>query len=188
MNALKLFIAVLIVELMFIMATTSLFIFGLINLPIFAIFSVLALIMLILTFTLFKLIKMIIITNRTILKVKSEKLRLKEVLRKPRKRYIVFQIVSEKPLRLEEVKSLIDGLIKETFGLIGSGNINAKLISYDEQSMKGIIRCVHTYKDAVLFALALASIKTGDKINIIPLKTTGTLRKAREIVKTLSID
>ena len=54
--------------------------------------------------------------------------------------------------------------------------------------MKGIIRCVHTYKDAVLFALALASVKTGDKVNIIPLKTTGTLRKAREIVKTLSID
>jgi len=188
MNVLSLFIALLIVELTFIMATTSLFIFNAIELPVFATLTILGLIVVILTFTLFKLFKMIILTNKILLKVKGEKVKLKEALRKPRKRYIVFQVVSEKTLSRDEVKSIIDGLIKETFGLIGSGNINAKLISYDENNMKGILRCVHSYRDAVLFALAMASVKTKDKVNIIPLKTTGTLRKAREIVKTLSID
>lgn len=187
-DILKVFLALLVLEGTYVMALASLFLFGLLDIAVFGILTITSLIIIILTYAIFKLFKTLIVTNRVMLKMRKEKLFLREALRKPRKRYLVFQVISSNSMSKEDVNKLITELIKETLGFVGLGSINAKLIQFDEANMKGILRYVHAYRELILFALGYASIKTNGKIAIIPLKSTGTLRKAREIVKIVGLD
>ncbi|MEM4809023.1 MAG: Rpp14/Pop5 family protein, partial [Desulfurococcaceae archaeon] len=59
------------------------------------------------------------------------------------------------------------------------------LVFFDETSQRGIYRIVHLYLNFLIATLGLVKIIDGKKCVLIPLKTTGTLKKAHEILRKI---
>ncbi len=188
MNVVALFLALAILEATYFLALTSLLIFGQLDILLFLVFSAIGFMFFALTYVLYRVLKLQVLILKTRIKLSSERVAVRNVLRKPRKRYVVFQVVSEKPVKKEDVEKVFHETFKELFGILGEGESNPKLVFYDEVSMRGIVRFVHIQKSKVFFTFAMVSEVSKGKLGFIPLKTTGTLRRAKEIVKTLSLD
>ena len=188
MKTVTLFIALAVLEATYFLALTSLLLMGVLGVVYFMVFSAIGFMFFIVTYVMYKLLKLQILTLRSGVRFSSERLAFRSIVRKPRKRYLVFQVLSEKPLSKDSVQEVFNRVFSEFFGLIGGGEANPKLVLYDEKSMRGVLRFVHTQRSKVLFALAMVSEITNGEVGFIPLKITGTLRKAKEIVKTLTLE
>ena len=188
MKVVALFIALAVLEATYFLALTSLLMLGTLSIIHFMVFSAIGFMFFAITYVIYKLLKLQILIVRAGIRLSSEKQAIRNIVRKPRKRYLVFQVLSETTLSKNDVENFFNKVFKEFFGTLGGGEANPKLVLYDEKSMRGVLRFVHTQRSKVLFALAMVSEVTDGKIGFIPLKITGTLRKAKEIVKTLALD
>ena len=188
MKIVALFIALTVLEATYFLALISLLMFGTLDIVYFIIFSAIGFMFFAITYVIYKLLKLQILIVKAGVRLSSEKLAIKNVVRKPRKRYLVFQVLTENVLSKSDVEKVFNKVFNEFFGIIGGGEANPKLVLYDEKSMRCVLRFVHTQRSKVLFALAMVSEVTDGKIGFIPLKITGTLKKAKEIVKTLELD
>ncbi len=124
----------------------------------------------------------------TLAKIVTQRAKTKELLRKPRRRYLVFRVLSEKELDEETFKKAIMTGFREIVGDLGLSQTDIRLILYESKSGCGILRFNHTYKDLVLLCLALIRNINDIKVAIIPYKTTGTIKRAQEILKSLTLD
>ncbi len=100
-----------------------------------------------------------------------------------RKRYIVFSVVSEgKPLTRKAIEEGIRRAFKELYGETILVRADPQIVYYEPSVKRGVIRVAHLYKDQMI--ALLGSIKNIDdtKVLIIPVKTTGTIKKARKIL------
>lgn len=88
--------------------------------------------------------------------------------KRPRNRYVSFEIVGE------EAKNLKDYLYNEIKKFFGEPKSGFKLIEYNPKNKKGIVRC--NRKDAKKIVEFLNSL---GKIKIKTLKTSGTIKKLR---------
>jgi len=183
-----LFIALAVLEATYFLALTSLLVLGTLSIVHFMIFSAIGFMFFAITYVIYKLLKLQILIVKAGIRLSSEKLAIRNVVRKPRKRYLIFQVLAENTLSKNDVEKVFNKVFNEFFGILGGGEANPKLVLYDDKSMRGVLRFVHTQRSKVLFALAMVSEVTDGKIGFIPLKITGTLRKAKEIVKTLALD
>lgn len=99
------------------------------------------------------------------------------------KRYIVFEIFDE-GINIDELKStLIDSLSRE-LGIMNLASCNIKLIWYSMRKHCGILRIRGPYLciPTVLSALSLIRNLNGKKVIIVPLKVTGTLKRAKKYI------
>ncbi len=111
--------------------------------------------------------------------------RFKPIIKKPlkiRKRYIVFMILSSREFRREEVANIISKGFKEFLGINSLIQADPYLIYYDPRLKRGIIRIAHIYKDQTLAVFDYVNRYILKDAVIIPLKTTGTIKKARKIM------
>lgn len=108
--------------------------------------------------------------------------------KKPRRRYLVFQVYSKSPLSKREVESLVLEGLNRFSGALGVAFAGLRVVDYSEGSGRGILRFYHTERDLVLAALTFVTKHKGEPVSIYPIRTTGTLRKAREILNTLSVE
>ena len=95
-----------------------------------------------------------------------------------RKRYILYELVSEAQIDLGEFKKTFLDLSLKLLGEIDFKNANL-LILETEHKNKGIIRCSHKYVDKVKFTLAMIKEINGQKIIAQSLKTSGTLKSLK---------
>ncbi len=100
-------------------------------------------------------------------------------------RYIFFQVHLEKgkPIETIDKKTLEIGMGNKLLAFFGEqtfGNIAYKLVEYNPQTKKGIIKIDRNYKDEVLGCLALISKIQETNIHIETLLTSGTLKSGRE--------
>lgn len=108
-------------------------------------------------------------------------------IKKPRKRYIVFSLVSEDKLSLESIdKAIRDTLIKY-YGESIYGKASPRVILFDENTGRGILRVSHLFVDHAIATLGLVKEIEGKRCLIIPIRTTGTLRKAREYLSKVKL-
>ena len=63
-------------------------------------------------------------------------------------------------------------------------SVRPKLIDFDGRA--GILRCAHTGKDEAIDILNSMTSVTGARVRVETVKTSGTLRKAREVAKCLA--
>ncbi len=116
------------------------------------------------------------------------KKRFGEAIKKPgklRKRYIVFSIVSEDRFSKKEIEDSLKKKISKVYGIIGAAKADPKIVFYDPSIKKGIVRTSHKEKDLVLAVLSLIREINGKKVLIIPLKTTGTIKRARKYMYSI---
>jgi RNase P/RNase MRP subunit POP5 len=98
-----------------------------------------------------------------------------------RKRYVVLIVNTESTLSHEDFEQAVVSLLREK-GVLRS--VRPKLIDFDGQA--GIIRCAHTGRDEMIDTLASITVVSGAEVQVETVKTSGTLRKAREVAKGLA--
>ena len=96
-----------------------------------------------------------------------------------KKRYLVFELISDKQLYSKEVSFAVKNLLLKLFGELGLSKMNYQFIVFDEKSMKGILKCRHIAVDDLKAGILL--LKEINSVKVIPktLKTSGTVKKAK---------
>ena len=121
-------------------------------------------------------------------KIIVQKKELKELLRKPRRRYLIFRVVAEKEVDRESLRKALLTRFRDIIGDLGLSQVNIKLILYEPKSGYGVLRYNHLHRDLVLLCLALIRNINGTRVSLIPYRTTGTIKRAQEILKSLILD
>ncbi|NOZ88399.1 MAG: hypothetical protein GXO15_00550 [Crenarchaeota archaeon] len=106
---------------------------------------------------------------------------LERLRRRRRRRYIVFRVVTEdgQPPAPEELEKAILRSLERLGGQLAVALGRVQLVYYHSERMAGIVRASHDTKYLVLAALGLVRRVGGRRALLIPLKTTGTIRRAK---------
>lgn len=100
-----------------------------------------------------------------------------------RKRYMVFELVSSKEVSTGLLEYEVRAAFRKLFGDVHLARAALSIQYFNNQLSIGIIKYSHTYRCKVLAALGVTR-RVGDaKVMVIPLRTTGSLRKALRYVK-----
>ena len=103
-----------------------------------------------------------------------------EAKKKIRKRYIVFEVLGQGNINMNELDNEIRKNIVALLGRKGIVEVGYKLVFYDESKRKGIIRSNNRAYKFLIGILGLVR-KIGNKgILIVPISIHGTLKKAYE--------
>ncbi len=110
---------------------------------------------------------------------------LERAARKPRRRYIAFYLVTEdaKPPSPESLERAVRKSVERLAGLLGLAEANVALAYYDPERMAGIVRTTNTAKYVVLAALGMVRRIDGKRAMIIPVRTTGTIKRAKRALQ-----
>lgn len=98
-----------------------------------------------------------------------------------KKRYVVFEIESQRKFRFRQVSQAILNQCLQLYGEVGSSRLNLWVLKdlFDEKNQKGVVVCSHLKVPEVRAALALIK-KIGDKKVIFhTLGVTGTIKSAK---------
>ncbi|OQX17927.1 MAG: hypothetical protein BWK75_07050 [Candidatus Altiarchaeales archaeon A3] len=104
-----------------------------------------------------------------------------------RKRYVIFKVISENSRRFSK-EEILRGCLYAVHSFLGDnkmGDANIYLIDWNENFGLGILKTSHETKDEIVVALSLLSAINETKISVILLNTTGTIKKAKEIIMSL---
>ncbi|MEB3816500.1 MAG: hypothetical protein LRS46_00955 [Desulfurococcales archaeon] len=101
---------------------------------------------------------------------------------KPRRRYVVFEALPG-GFREEEVREALKLSFERLSGALGIALSNVNLVYFDERTSRGILRVRSEYKSLALAALALTRNVGGRRALLVPLATTGTLKRARRLLE-----
>lgn len=104
---------------------------------------------------------------------------------KLRKRYVVFVINSDKRFSKKDVEESIRNTMSKLFGSEVLVKADPQLIYFDPTLQRGVVRTTHVYKEYVIATLGLLREINGEKCLVIPMKTTGTIKKARKTLYAL---
>jgi len=102
-----------------------------------------------------------------------------------KRRYVVFELISlsEEKFSKKEVEKALTSSLFKTLGLFGVSDSSYWLVKFYEDSQTGIIRVTNEYKDKLIASLNFFTEVNFKKIRVKLLKTTGTLKKANEVIK-----
>jgi ribonuclease P/MRP protein subunit POP5 len=106
----------------------------------------------------------------------------KSNIKKPRKRYLVFEIASSKQIDAGLLENAIREKYKELFGTTNLADSYLKLIYFNNVTNRGIIRIKHIYIDYLISSLALLRKIDNNDILIIPIRTSGTINRAKKLL------
>ena len=100
---------------------------------------------------------------------------------RPKKRYIIFEIVSETPVAFKDFIFVAWTSFLSFLGTIDTADSKILIINnlYDEKTQKGVIRCKSDSVEKIRSALSLISI-VGESRSIIKIiGVTGTIKSAK---------
>ncbi|MDT7860849.1 MAG: Rpp14/Pop5 family protein [Saccharolobus sp.] len=98
------------------------------------------------------------------------------------KRYIVFYVITEGRVNGIDIEKGIRNSVKELLGSIWLDIANPKVILYREDTQEGIISTNRVGYKTVLASLPFVKEINGNKILIVPRRTTGSLKRAKRII------
>ena len=67
--------------------------------------------------------------------------------------------------------------------MLGLAEANVSLAYYDPSRMVGIVRTTNTAKHVVLAALGMVRRVAGKRVLIVPVRTTGTIKRAKRALQ-----
>jgi len=104
------------------------------------------------------------------------------VKKRVRRRYVVFEVVTSSEVSEEDVRAAIDGSFKRLFGEVGYTSVEPKLIFYDKIARRGILRVRSTGLQSLMAALSVIRKVGSAEAMVVPLRVSGTIRKARKYI------
>lgn len=98
------------------------------------------------------------------------------------KRYIVFEIISQIPVKYQDVVAAVWGSMLDFIGELQSSDLRTWLIQnlYDDRTQRGVIKCSHTHVENVRAILSLIQVIGESRCVIKVLGVTGTIKFATE--------
>jgi len=106
--------------------------------------------------------------------------------RRERRRYLIVRLIHSGKLGKAELESLILNAYRKLYGSSRSSTAGLKVMDLDEGTGTAIIRFKAPRKWEILAALGAVENLSEGKVIVIPLRVSGTLRKAREYIKRLT--
>jgi ribonuclease P/MRP protein subunit POP5 len=97
---------------------------------------------------------------------------------KEKKRYVVFEVVSDRKFGKEDIKRAVLGAVSDNIGSMGLADAEFAFIDFDEVAQKGILRCTNTKLEQVRAALVLLSEINLNKAFLHVISVTGSIKKA----------
>ncbi len=108
--------------------------------------------------------------------------RLKE---RPRKRYIVFEILAEKPISEQDLRAKLYSSARRVLGDAEFAKSGFQIVYYNKTTMRGILRIREPFKLKALGVLGLVREINEIQVLISPIATTGTIKRAKKIADYL---
>ena len=105
---------------------------------------------------------------------------------RPRKRYIVYRIISEKALSYSDVEKMFKAAIRGLYGEAGLAESRIYLAFHEPSSNTGVVRISADWRDRAIIAISLIRQWEGRKLLVVPLRTTGSIKRARELIRDMS--
>ncbi len=111
----------------------------------------------------------------------AEKL-LDYIARRRRRRYIAFCISTEDGVQLDpnKVERTIIEAMTRLGGVLGVAEAKPQLVYYDAKSNCGVFRVTYMSKHLAIAAMGFVRNIGGKKVVIIPLRTSGTVKRAKK--------
>jgi ribonuclease P/MRP protein subunit POP5 len=102
--------------------------------------------------------------------------------RRRRRRYIAFYLIYEgdTPPSPEEVERAILRAVERLAGQLAVANSRLQLVYYDPVRAVGIVRATNDTKYIVLAGMGLVRMIGGKRVMVIPVRTSGTIKRARK--------
>ena len=110
------------------------------------------------------------------------------MIKKERHRYLLFKIFYHDTLNFDE-KSILKAIWKAIwryFGLKEASKVGLWLLEFDNDNSCGIIRISHNTKEMIITALTLIREINGNRVIIVPIKTSGTIKVIKRILKEVN--
>ena len=104
--------------------------------------------------------------------------------RKLSKRYMILKILG-KPSDFKGIQRVVEEGISKLFGNSSVSLIQPRILYYNPTTAKAVLRFKASYKWRLIASLGLSEGLSSSLI-LIPVKTTGTLRKARKYADSLN--
>ncbi len=104
-----------------------------------------------------------------------------------RKRYMIFEVVSDKEVSAGLLEYEVRAVFRKLFGDMHLARASLSIQYFDNRLNVGIIKFSHLYRHKTLAALGVMRTVGDAKVMIIPLRTTGSLRKALKYVKSREV-
>lgn len=98
-----------------------------------------------------------------------------------RKRYILYRVLCENSLGKDSVRRAIYNSFLKLFGFFGLAQAKLRFIDYNENKNIGILACSHRFLEPVRVSLALTSQIDGKKVNVYTVRVSGTIKSLREL-------
>jgi ribonuclease P/MRP protein subunit POP5 len=95
-----------------------------------------------------------------------------------RKRYIVFEVLCEVSIRMEELIKAIWGSSHSLYGDVGMSELDLRLITFDDK--RAIIRCARDKIEETRAVLAAIDNVSGHPVGIYVLGISGTIKGAKK--------
>ncbi len=106
--------------------------------------------------------------------------------RRERRRYLIVRLVYSGKLSEAELESLLLNAYGKLYGSSRSSTAGLKVMDLDERTGTATIRFKAPRKWEVLAALGAVENLSEGRVVVIPLRVSGTLRKAKEYVRRLT--
>ncbi len=110
--------------------------------------------------------------------------RLARIKERPRRRYVVFHYIGDLEADAREIleRELLRAY-REVFGIRGVELARPRIVLLDDKARCGVARIRHLYVNHLVGVMGLIRRVGGERILLIPVRATGTLRKAQEICR-----
>jgi|YelNatPaOPRAMG01_1025707.scaffolds.fasta_scaffold04323_16 ribonuclease P/MRP protein subunit POP5 len=116
-------------------------------------------------------------------RMKFNKLKILPPTLREKKRYILFQVISEEPIVYEDLEQAIWNQFLDTFGELGVSRLDMRIIRnlYRPENQTCVISCNHASVQQVIAGLGLLSRLGDSRIIIKILKVSGTIKGLRGV-------
>ena len=97
-----------------------------------------------------------------------------------KKRYVVFEVISEKELKINSIKEAIKKSLLNLIGIINYAKSNPHFLDdkYDKKNKRGIIRINHKHADDLKASFTLIKSIDNAKVIVRSIGVSGILKKA----------
>lgn len=97
-----------------------------------------------------------------------------------RNRYVVFQLITSAQIsKTEEVSEIIESSLRNCMGEVRLSDCRPTLVFYSQKRKRGVIRTYRDCYEEVISCLSATRGRGAERMLFIPIKTTGTLKRAR---------
>ncbi|MEM2007387.1 MAG: Rpp14/Pop5 family protein [Sulfolobales archaeon] len=108
-------------------------------------------------------------------------------LTKPRKRYLVFEVIAVSGdlshIKKDHVEKAVQKTCQLLYGVVGYGAARPSLVYYNESKGAGILAFKHVWRNHVFLVLSLIREINGVRVFVVPIVTTGTRKKALKVLE-----